>query len=214
MVPGCATTCPRLTSSRLTPRRRIPTLSPASPRARVFLCISTPVQVVLILGLLPPTTSISSPALTQPVSIRPVTTVPRPEIEKVSSTGRRKGLSRSRSGWGMKVSTLRMSSRTASLPIGSSRPSTAARAEPRMIGVSSPGKSWLSRSSRISISTISRSSSSSTWSTLLRKTTRAGTPTCLERSKCSRVWGMGPSEAETTRIPPSMVAAPVIMFLT
>jgi hypothetical protein len=34
-----------------------------------------------------------------------------------------------------------------------------------------------------------------------------------ERRMCSRVWGMGPSAAETTRMVPSICAAPVIMFL-
>ena len=40
-----------------------------------------------------PTISISSPTLMMPRSIRPVTTVPRPEIENTSSTGIRNGLS-------------------------------------------------------------------------------------------------------------------------
>ena len=31
---------------------------------------------------------------------------------------------------------------------------------------------------------------------------------------CSRVWGIGPSAAEQTRIAPSIWAAPVIMFFT
>ena len=48
-----------------------------------------------------PTISTSSPGLTTPLSTRPVTTVPRPEMEKTSSTGMRKGLSVSRTGWGM-----------------------------------------------------------------------------------------------------------------
>ncbi len=43
----------------------------------------------------------SSPTLMIPRSIRPVTTVPRPEIENTSSTGIRKGWSFGRSGWGM-----------------------------------------------------------------------------------------------------------------
>ena len=54
-----------------------------------LLNISTPVQVVLMVGLMP-TISISSPTLTMPRSIRPVTTVPRPEMENTSSTGMRK----------------------------------------------------------------------------------------------------------------------------
>ena len=45
--------------------------------------------------------SISSFTLTIPRSMRPVTTVPRPEIENTSSTGIRNGLSISRFGIGM-----------------------------------------------------------------------------------------------------------------
>jgi hypothetical protein len=51
-------------------------------------------------------------------------------------------------------------------------------------------------------------------STLFRKTTMAGTPTWRASRMCSRVWGIGPSTALTTRIAPSIWAAPVIMFLT
>ena len=40
-----------------------------------------------------------------------------------------------------------------------------------------------------------------------------GTSTWRARRMCSRVWGMGPSVAATTRIAPSIWAAPVIMFL-
>ena len=40
------------------------------------------------------------------------------------------------------------------------------------------------------------------------------TPTCLDNRICSLVCGIGPSAAETTRIAPSICAAPVIMFLT
>ena len=45
-----------------------------------------------------PTISISSPTLMMPRSTRPVTTVPRPEMEKTSSTGIRKAPSTARSG--------------------------------------------------------------------------------------------------------------------
>jgi hypothetical protein len=37
---------------------------------------------------------------------------------------------------------------------------------------------------------------------------------CLASRMCSRVWGIGPSVDDTTRMPPSICAAPVIMFLT
>jgi hypothetical protein len=48
-----------------------------------------------------PTISTSSPTLMTPRSTRPVTTVPRPEIEKTSSIGMRNGRSFGRSGCGM-----------------------------------------------------------------------------------------------------------------
>ena len=49
---------------------------------------------------------------------------------------------------------------------------------------------------------------------LFMNTTSAGTPTWRARRMCSRVCGIGPSEADTTRIAPSIWAAPVIMFFT
>jgi hypothetical protein len=62
--------------------------------------ISTPVTVVFTVAFRP-TISISSPTFTMPRSTRPVTTVPRPEIENTSSTGIRNGWSIGRSGCGM-----------------------------------------------------------------------------------------------------------------
>ena len=41
-----------------------------------------------------------------------------------------------------------------------------------------------------------------------------GTPTWRASKMCSRVCGIGPSAAETTRMAPSICAAPVIMFFT
>ncbi len=79
--------------------------------------------------------------------------------------------------------------------------------------MSSPGNSYFESSSRTSISTSSISSGSSTMSALLSATTIAGTSTWRASRMCSRVWGIGPSAAETTRIAPSIWAAPVIMFL-
>ncbi len=80
--------------------------------------------------------------------------------------------------------------------------------------MSSPGYSYFDNSSRTSSSTRSRSSASSTRSHLLRNTTIAGTFTCRAKRMCSRVCGIGPSTADTTRIAPSIWAAPVIMFFT
>jgi len=48
---------------------------------------------------------------------------------------------------------------------------------------------------------------------LSKKTTMAGTCTWRANKTCSLVWGIGPSGADTTKIPPSIWAAPVIMFL-
>ena len=58
-----------------------------------------------------PTISTSSPIVSLPCSMRPVTTVPRPVIVNTSSIGMRNGLSTSRTGSGMYESTAAMSSR-------------------------------------------------------------------------------------------------------
>ena len=86
-----------------------------------------------------PTISTWSPVCTMPCSMRPVATVPRPVIEKTSSTGMRKGLSSARSGSGMYVSSASASSMIFAL--ASSSPSSAWVAEPMTNGMSSPGKS-------------------------------------------------------------------------
>ena len=51
-------------------------------------------------------------------------------------------------------------------------------------------------------------------SILFKKTMIWLTPICLQSKTCYLVWGMGPSVAATTKIPASILAAPVIMFLT
>ena len=48
---------------------------------------------------------------------------------------------------------------------------------------------------------------------LVQEHTMAGTSTWRASRTCSRVCGIGPSAADTTRIAPSIWAAPVIMFL-
>ena len=98
--PGFASTCPRSTSSRFVPRSSTPTLSPACPWSSSLRNISTPVQIVFAVGRRP-TISTSSFTFTIPRSMRPVTTVPRPEIENTSSTGIRNAPSTARSGTGM-----------------------------------------------------------------------------------------------------------------
>ena len=176
---GAARTWPRSTPFLSMPRSRQPTLSPASANSRVLWNISVPVTVVSWVSLMP-TISTLSPTLTTPRSTRPVTTVPRPEMVNTSSMGIRNGLSAARSGVLIQVSTASMSSQMQAYSgaFGSVDSEIRAfRAEPLMIGVSSPGKSYLSSSSRTSISTSSSSSGSSTWSTLFRNTRTYGTLT-------------------------------------
>src|SRR5215475_549711 len=97
---------------------------------------------------LSPTISTSSFTLMMPRSMRPVTTVPRPEIENTSSTGIRKGLSTSRLGIGMYLSISSTSFTTEGTPISLLSPSSAFSAEPMMIGVLSPGNLYTESSSR------------------------------------------------------------------
>ena len=92
-------------------------------------------------------------------------------IENTSSIGIRNGLSSARSGSGIVESSASISSSMHLSASSSEGFSSAFNAEPLMIGMSSPGNSYPERSSRTSISTSSRSSSSSTWSTLFRNTT-------------------------------------------
>src|SRR5229473_2588455 len=168
--PGLASTWPRSISSRLVPRRRQPTLSPAMPSSRSLRNISTPVTTVFWVSR-SPTISTSSPTLILPRSIRPVTTVPRPEIENTSSIGIRNGWSIARSGSGTELSSASNSLRIASSASGPFWPLSALIAEPRITGALSPGNWYLVKSSRTSSSTRSSSSGSSTTSTLLRNTT-------------------------------------------
>src|SRR6266576_3401730 len=175
----------------------------------VFL--PTPVTTTF-LSVPNPTISTSSPTFTFPRSIRPVATVPRPVIENTSSTGIRNGFSISRFGIGMLLSNAANSSST--FPTHALSPAIAFKADPRITGMSSPGYSYLLRSSRTSSSTRSSSSASSTRSHLFKNTTIAGTFTWRASRMCSRVCGIGPSTALTTRIAPSICAAPVIIFFT
>ena len=84
-----------------------------------------------------------------------------------------------------------------------------------MMGVSSPGNSYLLSSSRISISTSSSNFGVVTMSPCsgrphddVRHTDLTGQQDVLAGL------GIGPSAAEHTRIAPSIWAAPVIMFFT
>ena len=145
-------------------------LSPAWASSRSLRNISIPVTTTLRVSSLIPTISTSSDTWRTPASTLPVATVPRPVMENTSSTGITNGLSVSRCGSGMYSSTASISSMILS-PHGPAGSSRALRAEPWITGMSSPGKSYSERRSRISISTSSRSSSSSTISHLFMNTT-------------------------------------------
>ncbi len=126
------------------------------------------------------------------------------------------GLSISRSGSGMYSSTTRSNSLTLAYSGASGSVlslSNASSALPITIGISSPGKPYSVSNSRTSNSTNSNNSGSSILSTLFKYTTIDGTSTCRANKMCSRVCGIAPSGAATTRIAPSTCAAPVIMFL-
>ena len=139
---------------------------------------------------------------TRPLSTRPVATVPRPVIVNTSSIGIKNGLSFSRSGNGIYVSTAATNFSNSATHFGS--PSRALSAEPRITGQLAPSYPYFDNNSRTSISTKSISSGSSTASHLFRNTTIFGTPTWRESKMCSRVCGIGPSVAATTRIAPSI----------
>jgi hypothetical protein len=161
------------------PRSSRPTLSPATLRPTACGTFPRPCRPCSSFRA-DPTISIGSPFLTIPRSIRPVTTVPRPLIENTSSTDIMNGLSVSRFGSGMYSSTTRSSSLMGHIPARSGRSRrcpSACLAEPRTIGVVSPGKPCLLSSSRSSSSTSSSNSGSSIMSTLFRNTTMLGTST-------------------------------------
>jgi len=92
-------------------------------------------------------------------------------------------------------------------------PFSAGKAAPRITVAPSPSNLYLFRSSRTSISTRSSISGSSTASHLFKNTTMWFKPTWRANNTCSRVCGITLSNALTTRIAPSICAAPVIMFL-
>jgi len=113
------------------PLNKIPQLSPASPISKLFLKVSRPIfldknlkfKIILKIKFIPvtivlvvlseyPTISISSPTLTLPYSIVPVTTVPLPGIVKVESTLIIKVLSIGLSGIGIVSSITFKSSKT------------------------------------------------------------------------------------------------------
>ena len=186
ILPGLAKTWPLSTSSFLVPRSKIPALSPARPSSNCLLNISIPVTTVFWVSR-KPTISTSPFNLTSPLSILPVTTVPRPSIEKISSIGIKNGFSVSRVGSGICSSKALSNSIIGFWASASFGFSIAFKAEPLIIGISSPGNSYFLSKSFTSSSTKSINSGSLTWSILFKKTTIAGTPTWRAKRICSLV---------------------------
>jgi len=151
-----------------------------------------------------------------PRSMRPVTTVPRPEIENTSSTGIKKRLGPSDVPvWDVGVDRVQSSLRIESCPCSGDLFSSAMSAEPLMIGMSSPGIRSEKATRALQARRVRASSGSSTMSTLLRVDDERGTPTWRARRMCSRGlrhWAVGGDENDQDRAAP-ICAAPVIMFL-
>src|SRR3989304_1175586 len=87
-----------------------PSFPPPPPPPGVLRNLPPPAPPVRRASGRSPTTSTSSPTFTFPRSTRPVATVPRPVIVKMSSTAIRKGFSTSRTGVGMYESTASINS--------------------------------------------------------------------------------------------------------
>jgi hypothetical protein len=158
-----------------------------------------------------PMMSTVSLILTTPRSIRPVMTVPRPVIVKTSSTGMRNGLSVSRTGVGMYSSTAFISSMIDSphfsspCSAGAAATCTTGRCRRR-----TPGRQQLAHLELDEledllvvdhVALVERHDHG-------RHADLAGEQHVLTRLR------HGPSVAATTRIAPSICAAPVIMFFT
>lgn len=198
----------------MTPLNNAPTLSPASALSIYLWKVSIPVTVVGVCFLLIPTKCTSSFIFNIPYSMVPVQTVPLPAIFNEESIDIKNGLSVCLSGTSKVLSIAFNNFSMASAPICGSVPFKAHSADPLTNSVLSPSYSYYESNSLTSISTSSCISSSSTTSHLLRNTIIFLTPTYLHKRICSLVYGIAPSVADTTKIPPSILAAPVIIFLT
>ncbi len=148
--------------------------------------------------------------------MRPVPTVPRPVIVKTSSIGIRNGLSTARSGVGMYTSTASIRAKIGSasgsprLPLDWS----ALSAEPRMTGQSSPGNSYeLEQLADFQLDEFEQLVVVDHVGLVEEHDDVRHADLASSSRMCSRVCGIGPSVADTTRIAPSICAAPVIMFL-
>ena len=146
------------------------------------------------------TSSTSSPTDSVPSTSVPVTTVPNPIIVKARSIGRR-GRSTSRRG-GAAPRTISSDATSAAMPCR-------LVADTSTIGASFSGVA--ASAARTSARTRA-AHSSSTRSRLVSATTPRSTPSSSRIARCSRVCGMTPSSAATTRMTASMPPTPASMF--
>ena len=148
----------------------------------------------------PGTTSISSPTLSEPSTRVPVTTVPNPLIVKTRSIGNR----------GRPESSRRddFSSSASSAAVSWARPAPVTAET----GITFEPSSEVPLIVALTSSVTSASQSSSTRSVFVRATRPRRTSSRSMMSRCSRVCGMTPSSAATTRTTASSPWAPASML--
>ena len=194
---GAASTSPRSRSLLSAPMRFAATRLPGPTSSTFSLWRCSP----RMRTILPPgTTSISSPTLIDPSASVPVTTVPKPLMVNTRSIGSRARPESARPA--------AVSSNESSVEISSRRPSPLTE-ETATTGAIS--RDIPLTAARTSSSTRLRHSSS-TRSTFVRTTMPLRTSSRSMMSRCSRVCGMTPSSAATTRRTASRPWAPASML--
>ena len=196
-APTAASTSPRDSSLFSTPVRLAATRLPGPAFSTLSLWRWSPRMRT---GRVPGTISISSPTLIDPSTRVPVTTVPNPLMRKTRSMGRR---GRPRSGRGSAWS------RSASRAVTSSGMPSPVTAETSTMRAPS---SDVPRSTLTTSCLTSSSQSGSTRSRLVSTTRPRFTSRRSSTSTCSRVCGITPSSAATTRSAASRPCAPASML--
>ena len=138
--------------------------------------------------------------------------VPRPEIEHVLDRHQEGLVDRTLRRRDVSVERVGRPAVDRASPISGWSPPSAGRAEPLTMGMSSPGKSY-SRAARALPSRPAQQFASSTMSHLFRKTMMGHANLTRQQDVLARLRHRAVGAA-TTRIAPSICAAPVIMFLT
>ena len=147
----------------------------------------------------------SSPSAICPESSVPVTTVPKPFMEKARSMGRNTGPSAGRSVTSPASRAISARSPSSPSPVAEDTGTTAA-----------PSRNVPFVASRTSCSRSGSQSapSSGRRSDFVTATSPRGTPRRRQMSRCSRVWGITPSSAAMTSTTRSMPPAPAAIART